>query len=44
MRAQLEQLAAERLNNPPKREEEETGQITNRLKNFFGLAPEGGAL
>jgi phage gp29-like protein len=44
MRAQLEQLTAERLNNPPKREEDETGQITNRLKNFFGLAPEGGAL
>ena len=46
LRARLEQEAAERLNSrqkAPKDEQEQTKGISNRLRSFFGLAPEGGA-
>lgn len=45
LRAQLEQLTAQRLNGPqmPEKEGEDTKPISNRLRSFFGLAPEGGA-
>lgn len=46
LRARLEQMTAERLDAPKKPEihpAEEAKNISNRLKRFFGLAPEGGA-
>ncbi len=45
LRAQLEQMTAERLNGPqnaPKTGEDKK-TISNRLRSFFGLAPEDGA-
>lgn len=47
LRAQLEQLTAERLNGPqnaPNEPEKKDKTISNRLRSFFALAPEDGAL
>lgn len=43
LRVQLEELTAHRLNGAENTDAEDTSKITNRLRSFFGLAPEGGA-
>ena len=46
MRQRLEEMTAQRLNVPQNANQApsgDNGTISNRLKTFFGLAPEGGA-
>lgn len=46
MRQRLEEMTAQRLNAPQnvnRAPSEDKGKINNRLRSFFGLAPEGGA-